>query len=170
MYDSMYSSIQNRLIMLVLVTPKHKAYRSILYYPHRHTQASLSEMFLYILCVCYSITLHMIVSPAALKVLQAAQNIPIGMAVSMGIEWHFHLPVFRTSVSPDILEYVEKLLPMSLQRRAPFFSLTDQSWPLEVTSPNIKNKIKCRLGWPLLNAVTGSYQHSQMVFRINLVL
>ena len=49
------------------------------------------------LCVCYSITLHMIVrsenfisicsdSQAALKALQAARNIPIGMAVPMGIE------------------------------------------------------------------------------------
>jgi len=30
----MYTSVQDRLIMLVLVTSKHKAYQSISYYPH----------------------------------------------------------------------------------------------------------------------------------------
>ena len=91
-------------------------------------------------CVCYSITLHMIVrlekyvsicsdSRAALKALQAAQNIPIGMAVPMGIEWHFHPPFSRTSGSPDILDYVEMILPVSLQRWVPFICLSDQSCP-----------------------------------------
>jgi len=48
----MYSSIQDRLIMLVLVTSKYKAYRSISYYPHTQTHTSLSEMFLvYAVCL-----------------------------------------------------------------------------------------------------------------------
>ena len=50
MYDSMYSTIQGRLIMLVLVTSKHKAYRSISYYPHTYT--SLLEMLpVYAVCL-----------------------------------------------------------------------------------------------------------------------
>jgi hypothetical protein len=136
MYDSMYSTIQDRLIMLVLVPSKHKAYRSISCYPHTHT--SLSEMLL-VYAVCYSITFHMIArsekfisicsdSQAACKALQTAQNIPIGMAVPMGIEWNFHPPLCRPSGSPDVLEYMEMKVPMSLQRRAPFISLSDQSW------------------------------------------
>jgi hypothetical protein len=42
----MNSSIQDRLIMLVLFASKHKAYRYISYYTHTLTHMPLSEMFL----------------------------------------------------------------------------------------------------------------------------
>ena len=83
-------------------------------------------------------------SQAALKVLQTVQNIPNGMAVPMGIEWHFHPLLSKTSDSLDILEYVEMKVPMSLQRR--FHSTVFQTRVgLGVLRRSIKNKKNCRL-------------------------